>query len=82
MAAQRVSIRRHAILKNHYRRAVKATTAFHTLSMAGQWALLREQVEADPTPAGLSLLDVMDSREPRRDEVLAALEESRQLFSR
>ena len=82
MAAQRVSIRRHAILKNHYRRAVATTSHFHSLSLAGQWALLREQVEADATPAGTSLLDIMDNREPRRDEVLAALEESRQAFSR
>ena len=78
MAAQRVSIRRHAILKNQYRRAVKSTPGFHTLSLAGQWAALREQVQADATPAGLALLDVLNSREARRDEVLAALEEGRQ----
>lgn len=78
MAAQRVSIRRHAILKNHYRRAVAATSGFHSLSLAGQWDRLRAEVEADATPTGLSLLDVLNSREPRRDEVLAALEDARQ----
>ena len=82
MAAQRVTIRRHAILKNHYRRAVATTSTFHTLSLAGQWALLREQVEADSTSGGTALLDIMDSREPRRDEVLAALEDARQSHTR
>ncbi len=82
MAAQRVSIRHHAILKNHYRRAVLASPGFHDLSLAGQWQLLRGEVEADTTLAGLSLLDILNSREPRRDEVLAALEEARQAHSR
>jgi hypothetical protein len=80
--AQRVSVRRHAILKNHYRRAVAATPGFLSLSQAGQWELLREQVEADTTRSGMSLRDVLDTREPRRDEVLAALEDARHTHRR
>jgi len=72
-------VRRHAILKNPYRRTVKATPDFHNLDGKAQWAALRSQVIAEAGAAGeSSLIDVMDSREPRRDEVLAALEEGRQ----
>ena len=41
---------------------------------AEQWAILRSVVQSDTTPAGATLLAVMNSREGRRDEVLAALE--------
>jgi len=78
----RIVIRRHAILKRHYRRAVKATPGFHELNAVGQWANLREQVKADTSPTGEKLLGIMDSRESRRDEVLAALEEGRQAHQR
>ena len=71
-------IRRHAILKRHYRRAVSKTTDFQTLPAAGQWAALRDQVQLDSPGARSPLLDILDSREPRRDEVLAALELGRQ----
>ena len=47
--AQPVAIRRHAILKRHYRRAVASTSNFHDLDQSRQWALLRDQVEADST---------------------------------
>jgi len=82
MTAKPLGIRRHAILKHHYRRAVAATPDFHNLNTVSQWALLRAQVQADGTAAGSTLLGVMDSREPRRDEVLAALEEGRQTHPR
>jgi hypothetical protein len=77
-----VSIRRHAILKRHYKRAVAAAPDFHSLSSTAQWALLRDQVQADITPAGPTLLEILDSRASRRDEVIAALEEGRQAHSR
>jgi hypothetical protein len=73
-----VAIRKHAILKRHYSRAVKATPQFHQLDAIGRWAVLRQQVEADATPIGATLLKIMDSREGRRDEVLSALEDARQ----
>lgn len=72
-----VSHRRHAILKHHYRRTVAAAPDFATLPPTGQWALLREQVKNDATSGPSGLLDILDSREPRRDEVLEALEEGR-----
>jgi hypothetical protein len=72
-----VSLRRHAILKQHYRRAVAATPGFQTLAPSARWALLRAEVQADPNSGPSGLLDVLDSREPRRDDVLAALEEGR-----
>lgn len=75
-------IRKHAILKRHYRRAVAATPTFHTLGADVQWALLRDEVQADSTPAGAGLLEIMKKREARRDEVLAALEEGRQAHLR
>lgn len=71
-------IRRHAILKVPYRRAVDRTADFHTLSPAGQWSVLREQVAADGSPQGQALLRILDDREPRRDDVLVALEDGRQ----
>jgi hypothetical protein len=73
-----VAISKHAILKRHYRRAVKATPQFHQLDAIGRWAVLRQQVEADATPMGATLLKIMDSRDGRRDEVLSALEDARQ----
>jgi hypothetical protein len=72
-----VRIRKHAILKRHYRRAVAATPQFHQLDTTRQWAVLREHVDADPTPLGTTLKMIMDSRAARRDEVLAALEQAR-----
>jgi hypothetical protein len=72
-----VVIRKHAILKHHYRRAVKATPQFHELDALSQWAALRRQVEGDATAIGATLLTIMDSREGRRDEVLGALERGR-----
>jgi hypothetical protein len=80
--ARPVSIHRHAILKHHYRRAVASTPDFHDRSPADQWALLRDQVQADSTPSASKLLDILNSREPRRDEVIAALEEGRQARTR
>jgi hypothetical protein len=74
---QRPTIRRHAIFKREYRRAVAATADFHTMTPAAQWALLREEVLAGAADGQSSLLDMLDSREPRRDEVLAGLEEGR-----
>lgn len=72
-------IRKHAILKRHYRRAVEATPQFHELDAAARWEALRRHVEQDPTtPEGVNLLTLMDSRTGRRDEVLSALEEARQ----
>lgn len=76
------SIRRHAIFKRHYRRAVKASPEFHSLEPSARWALLRAQVIADVTPGAATLLQTLDNREPRRDEVLAKLEEARQTFLR
>jgi len=73
-----VEIRKHAILKHHYRRAVQATPQFHQLDAIGQWAVLRQQVEADTTAIAATLLKIMDSREARRVEVLSALEDARQ----
>ena len=58
--------------------AVAATPDFHNLNGTGQWAALRGQVKADAAAGEEDLLGIMDSREARRDEVLAALEEGRQ----
>jgi hypothetical protein len=74
LPAKPISIRRHAILKHQYRRAVRSTPDFHNLNPAGQWALLRAEVLSETTPESASLLEILNSREPRRDEVLAALE--------
>lgn len=82
MSTKPVSIRRHAILKHHYRRAVLSTAHFHQLSRAEQWALLRDQVRTDTTPLASRLLDILNSRESRRDEVMAALEDGRQAHTR
>jgi hypothetical protein len=78
VSSKPVAIRRHAILKHQYRRAVRSTPDFHTMNAAAQWAVLRAEVLADTTPAGASLLEILNSREPRRDEVLAALEGAHQ----
>ena len=48
------------------------------MNAAAQWASLRAEVLTDTTPAGASLLEILNSREPRRDEVLAALEGAHQ----
>ena len=82
MAARPVTIRKHAILKHQYRRAVALTPDFHNLSLNARWALLRDQVLLDSTPAGAKLLDIFNSREPRQAEVIAALEEGRQAYAR
>jgi len=76
------TIRRHAIFKRHYRRAVAASPEFHNLEFSARWALLRAQVVADVTPSGVTLLQTLDSRESRRDEVLTKLEEARQTYAR
>ena len=82
MSGKPIVIRKHAILKHHYRRATKATPRFHELDSVDQWALLRKQVEDDVTPMGVTLLKIMDNREGRRDEVLRALEEAGRPASR
>ena len=78
MSSQPVAIRKHAILKHHYRRAVQATPRFHQLDAVEQWVVLRQQVEADTAAIAVTLLKIMDSREARREEVLTALENARQ----
>ena len=78
MAHAPVAHRRHAILKHHYRRVVAATPGFHELDVSAQWQLLRNQVQVDPAPHTRELLVIMDKREPRREEVIAALEQARQ----
>ena len=70
-----VAVRRHAIFKKPYRRVVDAANGFYNMSPAAQWALLRAQLVADAASGESSLLNVLDSREARRDEVLARLEE-------
>jgi hypothetical protein len=77
MSPHPVVIRKHAILKHHYRRAVRDTPQFHELDAVSQWAVLRRHVENDVTPTGARLLTVMDAREARREEVLNALEQAR-----
>jgi len=73
-----VVVRRHAIFKRQYRRVVAAISDFHNLEPAAQWTLLRAQVLAE-TPTGTSaLVDTLDQRASRRDEVLASLEVGRQ----
>ena len=71
------TLRKHAILKRHYRRVVAATPDFQTMNATTQWAALRNEVKADPASGPSGLLDILDSREPRHQEVLAALEEGR-----
>lgn len=72
-----VPVRRHAIFKRPYRRVVASAGDFHNLTSEAQWALLRAQLIAEAATGEPSLLDVLDSRESRRDEVLANLEEGR-----
>jgi hypothetical protein len=71
-------IRRHAIFKRQYRRVVAAAPEFHNLTAAAQWTLLRTQLVAEAATGASALVDVLDSRESRRDEVLASLEDGRQ----
>jgi hypothetical protein len=73
-----VPIRRHAIFKRQYRRVVAAAPDFHNMTPAAQWTLLRTQVVAEAATGASALIDVLDSRESRRDEVLASLEDGRQ----
>ena len=70
-------VRRHAIFKRQYRRVVAATPDFHNLTPEAQWTLLRAQVIAEAATGDGSLLQVLDSRAPRRDEVLTKLEAGR-----
>ena len=70
-------VRRHAIFKRQYRRVVAATPDFHNLTPEAQWTLLRAQVIAEAATSNGSLLQVLDSREPRRNEVLTKLEDGR-----
>ncbi len=77
MQQGRPTIRRHAIFKREYRRVVAASADFHNMTPAAQWALLRGEVLAGTPEGGNALLDMLDSRESRRDEVLAGLEEAR-----
>lgn len=78
MSPKPIGIRRHAIFKHPYRRTVASTPDFHNFNASSQWAALRAQIIADAAAGKPSLLEVMESREARRDEVLAALEEARQ----
>jgi hypothetical protein len=71
-------IRRHAIFKRQYRRVVAATSEFHTMPAAAQWSLLRAQLVTEAAAGQSSLVEVLDSRSSRRDEVLAGLEDARQ----
>ena len=77
MANSSIAIRRHAIFKRHYRRAVAATPGFHELDLGTRWRLLRDHVSVDPGPDAARLLEIMDSREPRQAQVLAELERAR-----
>ena len=76
--AHPVQIRRHAILKRHYRRAVASTPGFHDLELNVRWGLLRDQILADPSPDSPRLLEIFNSREPRCAEVISELEQARQ----
>lgn len=78
MSPKPLGIRRHAIFKNSYRRTVASTPDFHNFTASRQWAALRAQVIADTAAGKADLLEVMESREARRDEVLEALEDARQ----
>ena len=71
-----VQLRKHAIFKHHYRRAVATTPEFHQLDMDAQWAALRKQVDDDATPQGSALRAILEERAPRRGQVLTALEEA------
>jgi hypothetical protein len=71
-----VHLRKHAIFKNHYRRAVATTPEFHQLDTDAQWAALRKQVEDDTTMQGTALRAILDQRAERRGQVLNALEEA------
>jgi hypothetical protein len=77
MQNRSVEVRRHAIFKHQYPRAVAAANDFHNMTPAVQWAMLRAQLVAEAATGTSSLLDVFDSRESRRDDVLAKLENGR-----
>ena len=57
MANSSIAIRRHAIFKRHYRRAVAATPGFHDLELGAQWRLLRDHISVDPGPDAARLLE-------------------------
>jgi len=69
-------LRKHAIFKHHYRRAVATTPEFHQLDTDAQWAALRKQVEDDTTTQGTALKVILEERAERRGQVLNALEEA------
>jgi hypothetical protein len=73
MSSKLVVIRKHAILKQHYRRAVEATPRFHELDANKQWAVLRKHVEEDRSAVAATLLKIMDNSHERDDEVLSEL---------
>jgi hypothetical protein len=77
MQSRPIEVRRHAIFKHQYRRAVAAANDFHNMTPVAQWAVLRAQLVAEAATGTSSLLDVLDSRESRRDDVLARLEDGR-----
>ena len=70
-------IRRHAIFKRQYRRVVAAVTDFHNMTPQAQWSLLRAQVFAEAITGESALLETLDQRASRRDDVLAGLEAGR-----
>jgi hypothetical protein len=76
--ARAVQIRRHAIFKRHYRRAVASTPGFHELDLSAQWGLLRDQILVDRSEDSARLLEIFHSRDPRRAEVISELEQARQ----
>jgi hypothetical protein len=82
MDQDHVAIRRHAIFKHQYRRVVANAADFHRMPLAAQWTLLRAQVVAESSGGQSPLVEMLDSRESRRDEVLAKLEDGRQQDSK
>jgi hypothetical protein len=77
MQPRTIVIRRHAIFKRQYRRVVHAVPDFHTMPPETQWSLLRAQVFAEAITGRSALLQTLDQRATRRDEVLAGLEAGR-----
>jgi hypothetical protein len=77
MQHRSIVVRRHAIFKRQYRRVVAAVTDFHNMTSEAQWSLLRAQVFAEAITGESALLEMLDKRAARRDEVLAGLEAGR-----
>ena len=77
MQQRPIVIRRHAIFKRQYRRVVGAVTDFHEMTPSAQWSLLRAQLVAEAVTGESTLLETLDRRESRRDQVLAGLESGR-----